>query len=93
MHTLTRIGSLALIFYLFLTITKKLAPKTSGNYPSMGFLIAFLGIGSVLILIIFGLLIADSINLHKKKELLLRNISLAIILIFIIFLWYYIPKI
>jgi hypothetical protein len=92
-HMLTRAGSLALVIYLFDLISKKMAPETSGNYPSMGFMLAIFGIGSVLILLFMALLLADTINLHRKKKLFLRNCSLLIIGLFLVFLWFYIPKI
>jgi hypothetical protein len=92
-HILSRAGSLALVIYLFGVVSEKMAPQTSGNYPSMGFMLAVFGIGSVLILLIIGLLLADTINLHRKKKLILRNCSLLIIGLFLVFLWFYIPKI
>jgi uncharacterized membrane protein YidH (DUF202 family) len=92
-HIIIRTGSLALVVYLFGVISIKMALQTSGNYPSMGFMLAVFGIGSVLILLIMALLLADTINLHRKKKLILRNCSLIIIGFFVVFLWFYIPKI
>lgn len=92
-HILIRFGGVSLVVYSFLMVSEKMVPETFGNYPSMGFMLAFLGIGSVLLLIIFSLLLADVIYLHKKKKLILRNISLFLVGLFILFIWYYIPKI
>jgi ABC-type lipoprotein release transport system permease subunit len=92
-HFLTRMGGTALANYLFFEISSYLATKTSGNSISLGFILSFLGIGSVLALLVIGLLIADAFTLHKKKKILLLNCNLLTIALFLIFLWYYIPTI
>lgn len=81
-HIITRIGIIGLLIYLFFISTDHFAPETTGSYPSMGFVLAFFGVGIILILIILGAFIADTVYLHTKKKFILRNINFGIITLF-----------
>ena len=89
-HLIIRVGCIGILIYLFFTVTAYFAPKTTGSYTSMGFMLAVFGVGLVLILLILGATIADTIYLHAKRKFILRNINFGIIGLFVIFLlWNY----
>ena len=85
-HIIIRIGITGLLVYLFYIGTEYFAPETTGSYPSMGFMLAVFGVGIVVILLILGAFIADTVYLHAKKKFILRNINFGIIGLFLIFL-------
>ena len=91
-HIVIRIGAIALIVYLFLTLAEKFKPETTGNYPSLGFILSVFGIGALLTLIISGGLIIESILLYKKKKITLLAINLILLVVFGILLSICVPK-